>query len=89
MIYIQWTLVKQIVLHNVGLVSPVWLCNPLDYNPSGPLSMGFSRQEYSKGPYSQSYGFSSSHVWMWELDPKEGWSAEELTFLNCGAGEDS
>ena len=25
-----------------------------------------------KGPYSQSYGFSSSHVWMWRLDPKEG-----------------
>ena len=24
-----------------------------------------------KGPYSQSYGFSSSHVWMWELDHKE------------------
>ena len=26
-----------------------------------------------KGPYWQSYGFSSSHVWMWELDHKEGW----------------
>ena len=26
-----------------------------------------------KGLYSQSYGFSSSHVWMWELDHKEGW----------------
>ena len=26
-----------------------------------------------KGPYSQSYGFSSSHEWMWELDHKEGW----------------
>ena len=26
----------------------------------------------TKGPYSQSYGFSSSHVWMWQLDPKEG-----------------
>ena len=26
-----------------------------------------------KGPYSQSYGFSSSHVWMWELDHKDGW----------------
>ena len=25
------------------------------------------------GLYSQSYGFSSSHVWMWELDHKEGW----------------
>ena len=27
----------------------------------------------NKGPYNQSYGFSSSHVWMWELDHKEGW----------------
>ena len=26
----------------------------------------------NKGPYGQSYGFSSSHVWMWELDHKEG-----------------
>ena len=24
--------------------------------------------------YSQSYGFSSSHVWIWELDHKEGWA---------------
>ena len=27
-----------------------------------------------KGPSSQGYGFSSSHVWMWELDYKEGWA---------------
>ena len=27
-----------------------------------------------KGPSSQSYGFSSSHVWMWELDYKENWT---------------
>ena len=26
----------------------------------------------NKGPSSQSYGFSSSYVWMWELDHKEG-----------------
>ena len=26
------------------------------------------------GAYSQSYGFSSSHVWMWELDYKESWA---------------
>ena len=25
-----------------------------------------------RGPYSQGYGLSSSHVWMWELDSKEG-----------------
>ena len=27
-----------------------------------------------KGPSSQRYGFSSRHVWMWELDHKEGWA---------------
>ena len=27
----------------------------------------------NKGPFSQSYGFSSSHVWMWDLDYKESW----------------
>ena len=27
----------------------------------------------NKGPSSQSYGFPSSHVWMWELDYKESW----------------
>ena len=25
----------------------------------------------NKGPFSQGYGFSSGHVWMWELDYKE------------------
>ena len=28
----------------------------------------------NKGLYSQSYGFSSSQVWMWKLDHKEGWA---------------
>ena len=28
----------------------------------------------NKGPSSQSYGFSSCHVWMWELDYKESWA---------------
>ena len=27
----------------------------------------------NKGPSSQGYGFSSGHVWMWELDYKESW----------------
>ena len=42
-----------------------------------------------KDPYIQSFGFSSSHVWMWELDQKRWLSAEELMLLNCGVGEDS
>ena len=34
----------------------------------------------NKGPSSQNYGFSSSHVWMWELDYKEGWAPEKWCF---------
>ena len=30
--------------------------------------------------YNQSYGFSSSHVWMWELDHKEGWALKNWCF---------
>ena len=33
-----------------------------------------------KGPSSQSYGFSSSHVWMWELDHKESWALKKWCF---------
>ena len=29
---------------------------------------------------SQSYGFSSSHVWMWELDYKESWTPKNWCF---------
>jgi len=34
----------------------------------------------SKGPSSQSYDFSSSHVWMWELDHKESWVLNNWCF---------
>ena len=34
----------------------------------------------NKGPYSQSYGFSSSHVWMWELDCEESWALKNWCF---------
>ena len=33
-----------------------------------------------KDPSSQIYGFSSSHVLMWELDQKEGWASKNLYF---------
>ena len=33
-----------------------------------------NRDTADKGLYSQSYGFSSSHIWMWELNHKEGWA---------------
>ena len=34
----------------------------------------------NKGLSSQSYGFSSSHVWMWELDYKESWVLKTYCF---------
>ena len=37
-------------------------------------------QFVNKGSYSQSYGFSSSHVRMWELDHKEGWELKNWCF---------
>ena len=34
----------------------------------------------NKGPSSQSYGFFSSGVWMWELDYKESWAPKNWCF---------
>ena len=38
----------------------------------------FSRA--NKGPSSQSYGFSSSHVWIWEMDYEESWVPKNWCF---------
>ena len=40
-----------------------------------PFSIVLPQRHYfaDNSPYSQSCGFSSSHVWMWELNHKEGW----------------
>ena len=72
--------------------------------PGGLLSMGshrvrllkrLSSSSSSSIISSQGYGFSSGHVWMWELDCEEGWAPKnwcswtvllEKTFespLNC------
>ena len=39
-----------------------------------------SKDITDKGPSSQSYGFSSSHVWIWEVDHKEGWELKNWCF---------
>ena len=41
------------------------------------------KQKYyfaNKGLSSQSYGFSSSHIWMWKLDHKESWALKNWYF---------
>ena len=48
---------------------------------TNPDSILESRDYFAnKGPSSQSYGFSSSHVWMWELDYKETWALKNWCF---------
>ena len=39
-----------------------------------------SRYITNKGQSSQNYGFSSSHIWRWELDNKERWEPENWCF---------
>ena len=45
-------------------------------------SLSKKQRDYfaNKGPSSQSYGFSSSHVHMWELDYKESWAVKNWCF---------
>ena len=47
-----------------------------------PWKKAITKTHYfaNKGPSSQSYHFSSSHVWMWELDYKESWAPKNWCF---------
>ena len=49
-------------------------------NPESVLKK--QRQHFATkvGPYSQNYVFSSIHVWIWELDHKEGWAPRNWCF---------
>ena len=52
---------------------------------SGKLRQHIKKQRHyfaNKGPSSQSYGFSSSHVWTWDLDYKESWVLKNWCFWN-------
>jgi len=83
------TLPTKVLLVKVKVKSlcHVWLfVTPWTVAYHAPQSMVFSRQEYWSGlpfpspPSSQGYGFSSGHVWMWELDWEEGWVPKNWCF---------
>ena len=47
------------------------------------LSLYMSKQKHyfaNKGLSSQGYGFSSGHVWLWELDWEESWAPKNWCF---------
>ena len=67
-----------------------WWLQPWNYKMLTPWKKSYNqprecikKQKHyfaNKGLSSQSYGFSSSHVWMWELDHKEGWALKNWCF---------
>ena len=68
----DWTRVSCLLHWQVG---SLWLAMP--EKPILRLSMHIQKQRHyfaNKGLSSQGYGFSSGHVWMWELDCEEGWA---------------
>ena len=54
--------------------SCVYICE------AGTIYVLSGRSFAYKGPYSQSYGFSSSNVWRWELEHKESWAPKNWCF---------
>ena len=82
---------KTVTFYLLGLQNHCrqWL-QPWNYKTLAPWKKSYDKpiqhiqkQRYhfaDKGSYSESYGFSSSHVWMWELDLKEGWVLKNWRF---------
>ena len=58
------------------------MLSPWKKNYGKPRQHIIKQRHYfsDKSPYSQSYGFTSSHVWMWEMDHKEGWELKNGYF---------
>ena len=56
----------------------IWKCFEYDTK----FCICYDQKHYfaNKGPSSQSCGFSSSHVWIWELDYKESWVPKNWCF---------
>ena len=54
------------------------------YSLEGKLSRQHIKKQrhhfVNKGLSSQGYGFSSGHVWMWELDGEESWALKNWRF---------
>ena len=67
-----------------------WWLQPWNWKTLAPWKKGYDQPRQhvkkqrhyfaNKGPSCQSYGFSSSHIWMWELDYKECWALKNWCF---------
>ena len=57
------------------------------YDQPRQLTKRHSHYFAHKSPSNQSYGFSSSHVWMWELEYKESWALKNWCFWTVVLGK--
>ena len=66
------------------MITPMKLKDACSWEKSYDQTRQYVKEEKhyfaDKGPSSQSYGFSSCHVWMWELDYKESWARNNWCF---------
>ena len=79
-----WSLCKGLQNHSLWWLQP-WnekTLAPWKESYDKPRQCIKKQRHYfaNKGPNSQSYGFSSSHVRTWELDHKEGWALKNWCF---------
>ena len=68
-----------------GFKVSIWLIHNYEKNKESydqPRQHIKKQRHYfvNKGSSSQGYGFSSSHVWMWELNYKESWAPKNWCF---------
>jgi len=51
------------------------------------VTLSYAKMKHAnKGPSSQGYGFSSGHVWIWELDCEESWVPKNWCFWTVVLG---
>ena len=81
--YVSWKIYRnEPVRRTLWLPSTASFLNPTFPSYDQPRQHIKKQSHYfaDKGLYSQSYGFSSSHVWMWELDHNKSWAPKNWCF---------
>ena len=87
----RWETGNNVKLYFGGLQNHcIWWLQPWNKKTLTPWNKSYDqpkqhikKQWYyfaNKGPFSEGYSFSSSHVWMWELDCKESWALKNSCF---------
>ena len=76
---ISWQVDRETVADFVFLGSKITADGDCSHEIKRRLLLG-RKVMYNIGPSSQGYGFSSSHVWLWELDYKESLAPKNRCF---------